>query len=38
MHFDWESCDGAHHVAPEAVSKVKAQVDAKFYMYCFVSH
>jgi hypothetical protein len=30
---DWESRSGAHRVAPEAASKVKAQAEAKFHMY-----
>jgi hypothetical protein len=33
-----ESCGGAHCVAPEATSELKAQVEAKFQMYCFVLH
>jgi hypothetical protein len=30
---DWESLSGAHHVALEAASEVKAQAEAKFHMY-----
>jgi hypothetical protein len=33
--FDWESHGGAHRVSPEAASKIKAQAEAKFHMYCF---
>jgi hypothetical protein len=32
-NLDWESHDGAHRGGPEAVSEVKAQAEAKFYMY-----
>jgi hypothetical protein len=28
-----ESCGGAHCVAPEAATEVKAQAEAKFHMY-----
>jgi hypothetical protein len=31
--LDWESRGGAHSVAPEATSEVKAQTETKFYMY-----
>jgi hypothetical protein len=31
--LDWESHGGAHRVAPETVSEVKAQAEAKFHMY-----
>jgi hypothetical protein len=34
--FDWESYGGAHHIAAEAVCKVKAQAKVKLYMYCLV--
>jgi hypothetical protein len=34
--LNWESRGGAHHVAPEAVSEIKAQAEAKFHMYFFV--
>jgi hypothetical protein len=33
---DMESRGGAHRVAPEATSELKAQAEAKFHMYCFV--
>jgi hypothetical protein len=36
--FNRESHDGAHRVAPEAASELKAQAVAKFHMYCFVLH
>jgi hypothetical protein len=29
----WDSRGGVHRVAPEAVSEVKAQTEAKFPMY-----
>jgi hypothetical protein len=35
-NFNWESRCGTHHVDPKDVSEVKAQVEAKFHMYCFV--
>jgi hypothetical protein len=31
--LNWESCGGAHRVAPKATSEVKAQAEAKFHMY-----
>jgi hypothetical protein len=31
--LDWESHGGAHRVAPEAVSEVKTQAEAKYHMY-----
>jgi hypothetical protein len=34
--LDWESCGGAHHVAPVVVSEIKAQAEAKFHMYLFI--
>jgi hypothetical protein len=34
--LDCESLSGAHCVAPEAASKIKAQAETKFQMYCFV--
>jgi hypothetical protein len=34
--LDLESYSGAHRVAPEATSELKAQVEAKFHMCCFV--
>jgi hypothetical protein len=33
-----KSRGGTHHVAPKAASELIAQVEAKFYMYCFVLH
>jgi hypothetical protein len=33
-----ESHGGAHRVAPQAASKMKAQAEAKFDMYCRVLH
>jgi hypothetical protein len=35
---DMEFCSGTHRVAPEAMTKLKAQVEAKFYMYYFGLH
>jgi hypothetical protein len=32
--LDWESYGGAHRVASEAVSEVKAKSEANFHMYC----
>jgi hypothetical protein len=32
-NFDSESHIGAHRVAPEAVSKMKTQAEAKLHMY-----
>jgi hypothetical protein len=29
---------GAHRVAPEAVSEIRAQAEAKFHIYYFVLH
>jgi hypothetical protein len=34
--FDWESYGGAHRVALEASSEMKAQAKAKFHMYYFI--
>jgi hypothetical protein len=30
------SCSGTHCVAPEDMTELKAQVEAKFHMFCFV--
>jgi hypothetical protein len=32
---DSESYFGTHRVAPEATGELKAQLEAKFHMYCF---
>jgi hypothetical protein len=32
-NFDLKSHGGAHRVAPEAVSEMKTQAEAKFHMY-----
>jgi hypothetical protein len=33
---DLESHGVTHHVAPEAASELKPQLEAKFHMYCIV--
>jgi hypothetical protein len=38
ISLNLESHGGAHRVAPEAASELKAQAEAKFHMYCFVLH
>jgi hypothetical protein len=34
--LDWESRGGAHRVAPEVASVVKAQAEAYYNMHCLV--
>jgi hypothetical protein len=34
--LDSESCGGAHCVAPEAASKLKAHAEDKLHMHCFI--